>query len=94
MNTVCLFVLVIFSIVNLTVPTSVVPSVQDQSQSPLPVLLVHGYYEGPEVWTEWLDNLHSDGITAFTNLGISKNCHTNILFEPQEYNWSKQILLQ
>jgi hypothetical protein len=28
------------------------------------VLLIHGYYEGPGVWTQWLNYLHSDGITA------------------------------
>lgn len=28
----------------------------------------------------------------FTNLGISDNCHTNLLTEQLEYNWAKEIL--
>jgi hypothetical protein len=38
--------------------------------------------------------LNSAVSEEFTNLGISNNCHTNLLFEPEEYNWSKQILIQ
>jgi hypothetical protein len=30
---------------------------------------------------------------GFRNLGISDNCHTNLLYEQQEYDWAKQILL-
>jgi pimeloyl-ACP methyl ester carboxylesterase len=38
--------------------------------------------------------LHSAVSEGFTNLGISNNCHTNLLSEQQEYNWAKEKLLQ
>jgi uncharacterized alpha/beta hydrolase family protein len=31
---------------------------------PLPVLLIHGYKSGPEVWNQWLPELQEDGIRA------------------------------
>ena len=31
--------------------------------------------------------------TEFRNLGISDDCHTNLLSEQLEYDWAKQILL-
>jgi pimeloyl-ACP methyl ester carboxylesterase len=44
--------------------TLVIPSAESQNEDPLPVLLIHGYYEGPEVWEAWLNELQNDGITA------------------------------
>lgn len=38
--------------------------VNAQSDEPLPVLLIHGYNVGPEVWTGWIDQLHQDGFIA------------------------------
>jgi len=45
-------VLVQFSIVNA------------QSDELLPVLLIHGYHSGPEVWANWVNQLHRDGFDA------------------------------
>ena len=38
--------------------------VNAQSDERLPVLLIHGYHSGPEVWTHWVDQLHQDGFDA------------------------------
>ncbi len=38
--------------------------VNAQSDERLPVLLIHGYHSGPEVWTHWVDQLHHDGFDA------------------------------
>ena len=35
-----------------------------QSDEALPVLLIHGYNVGPEVWTHWVDQLRLDGFIA------------------------------
>lgn len=38
--------------------------VNAQSDERLPVLLIHGYHSGPEVWTHWVNQLHRDGFDA------------------------------
>jgi pimeloyl-ACP methyl ester carboxylesterase len=38
--------------------------VNAQSDERLPVLLIHGYHSGPEVWTNWVNQLHRDGFDA------------------------------
>ena len=58
-----MLLLVVPVIFTLTI-TLVIPSVDGQTEDPLPVLLIHGYYEGPEVWEAWLNELQNDGITA------------------------------
>ena len=58
-----LLLVVTVMLLTLTI-TLVIPSVDGQTEDPLPVLLVHGYYEGPEVWDAWLNELQDDGIIA------------------------------
>src|SRR3712207_514297 len=59
-----LWILVIVSLLTLAVPSFIDSEIQGQTENPLPVLLIHGYHEGPEVWETWLDYLERDGITA------------------------------
>src|SRR5215212_2540953 len=35
------------------------------NNSPLPVLLIHGYMEDAIVWNKWIDLLKKDGISAY-----------------------------
>jgi pimeloyl-ACP methyl ester carboxylesterase len=42
----------------------IIPPVKSQTEDHFPVLLIHGYHEGPEVWEAWLNELHGAGITA------------------------------
>jgi pimeloyl-ACP methyl ester carboxylesterase len=58
-----LLLVVTLILLTLTI-TLVIPPVDGQTEDPLPVLLIHGYYEGPEVWETWLNELQDDGITA------------------------------
>jgi pimeloyl-ACP methyl ester carboxylesterase len=59
-----LLLVVTLILLTLTI-TLVIPPVDGQTdEDPLPVLLIHGYYEGPEVWEAWLNELQDDGITA------------------------------
>jgi len=44
--------------------TLTIPSVKSQTEDHFPVLLIHGYYEGPDIWEAWLNELQGDGITA------------------------------
>ena len=37
-----------------------------QSEKPLPVLLIHGYGEDAAIWKKWEDLLRKDGIQFFT----------------------------
>ena len=39
---------------------------QQQSEKPLPVLLIHGYAEDAAIWKKWEDMLRKDGIQFFT----------------------------
>ena len=39
---------------------------QQQSEKPLPVLLIHGYAEDAPIWKKWEDRLRKDGIQFFT----------------------------
>ncbi|MDF2738336.1 MAG: Lipase [Nitrososphaeraceae archaeon] len=64
MREISLLVLVVLSILALIVPSFILSEVESQSESPLPILLIHGYHSGPEVWKTWLDNLKHDGIKA------------------------------
>jgi pimeloyl-ACP methyl ester carboxylesterase len=58
-----MLLLVVTVILTLTI-TLVIPSVDGQTEDSLPVLLIHGYHEGPDVWDSWLSELQGDGITA------------------------------
>jgi pimeloyl-ACP methyl ester carboxylesterase len=58
-----LLLVVTLILLTLTI-TLVIPHIDGQTEEPLPVLLIHGYYEGPEVWDAWLNELQDDGITA------------------------------
>ena|SRR5215211_3962981 len=64
MRQICILFLVIFSILNLSVPSFMSSEVYGQAENPLPVLLIHGYHSGPGVWDTWLNYLQRDGITA------------------------------
>lgn len=78
MREISLFVLVIFSILTLTVPSFIISEIQGQSDNPLPILLIHGYHEGPEVWKTWLENLEGDGIIAeAVKFDINDRCGTS-----------------
>lgn len=59
-NMLLLIVLVILT-VNIAL---IIPSVKSQTEDHFPVLLIHGYHEGPDVWNSWLSELQGDGITA------------------------------
>ena len=39
---------------------------QQQTEKPLPVLLIHGYAEDAAIWKKWEDMLRKDGIQFFT----------------------------
>jgi uncharacterized alpha/beta hydrolase family protein len=39
---------------------------QQQTEKPLPVLLIHGYGEDAAIWKKWEDMLRKDGIQFFT----------------------------
>ena len=39
---------------------------QQQTEKPLPVLLIHGYAEDAAIWKKWEDMLRIDGIQFFT----------------------------
>ena len=58
-----LLLVVTIIILTLTI-TLVIPSVKSQTEDHFPVLLIHNYHEGPEVWEAWLYELHGAGITA------------------------------
>jgi triacylglycerol lipase len=38
--------------------------INGQSDGRIPVLLIHGYHSGPEVWDDWLNKFHNDGFIA------------------------------
>jgi uncharacterized alpha/beta hydrolase family protein len=39
---------------------------QQETQKPLPVLLIHGYAEDAAIWKKWEDMLKKDGVQFFT----------------------------
>ncbi len=41
-----------------------IPLANSQSNDHLPILLIHGFHSGPEVWNDWLKKLHDDGFIA------------------------------
>jgi hypothetical protein len=59
-----MLLLVVTIIILTLIITLVIPSVKSQTEDHFPVLLIHGYYEGPEVWKAWLNELQGAGITA------------------------------
>ena len=58
-----MLLLVVTAVITLNIALTI-PSVNGQTENHFPVLLIHGYYEGPEAWEAWLNELQNDGITA------------------------------